>query len=240
MIKIFLIIFLPIFCFSIYSRKFSNPYKNYMIFGAKGSGKSTLMVKWMIQDLRHGWTVYTDMPGVSIEGVRFIKTLDLAEFAPPPKSSVYLDEAGLSFDNRNFKSFPEGIRDFAALQRKYKVKWVLNSQTTDTDKKLRSRTDRLFLQTNIGNVIGITRPIIRTVTLTEASSMGESRIADQLKFDKPWRWRITLMPRYFKYFNSFNPPARKPIEYQECHGEPWQRLTAKQQLSRIRASWRKK
>lgn len=238
MLRIFFLIFAVFLAFSLYSRKFANPYKNYMIFGAKGSGKSTLMVKWMLHDLRHGWTVYTDMQGVSLEGVRFIKTLDLATFAPPPRSSVYLDEAGLSFDNRNFKTFPEGIRDFAALQRKYKVKWVLNSQTTDTDKKLRSRTDRLFLQTNIGNVIGITRPIIRTVTLTEASSMGESRIADQLKFDKPWHWKITWMPRYFKYFTSFNPPARPEIEYEECHGSPWKRKSAKQQLSDIRKNWR--
>lgn len=239
MFKIAIFIFVPIFLFSLYSRKYNNPYKNYMIFGAKGSGKSTLMVKWMLRDLRHGWNVYTDMPGLKIDGVRYIKTLDLATFAPPPKSSVYLDEAGLSFDNRNFKSFPEGIRDFAALQRKYRVKWILNSQTTDTDKKLRSRTDRLFLQTNIGNVIGITRPIIRTVTLTEASSMGESRIADQLKFDKPWHWKFTWLPRYFKYFQSFNPPHRDEIPYDVVHGLSPARRSAKAQLSDLRRKWRK-
>lgn len=238
--KLILIVISIFFAFSMYSRKFSNPYKNYMIFGAKGSGKSTLMVKWMLHDLRHGWKVYTDMQGVSLEGVRFIKTMDLATFIPPPKSSVYLDEAGLSFDNRNFKTFPEGIRDLAALQRKYKIKLVLNSQTVDTDKKLKSRTDRLFLQTNIGNIIGITRPILRTVTLTEASSMGESRIADQLKFDKIWHWKLTWMPRYFKYFESFNPPHREQIEFIECAGTPWKRRSARQQLVDLRRRWNKR
>ena len=96
----------------IYSSKFNNPYKLIFIFGKKGSGKSTLMVKYMVKYLKKGWTVYTDMVGVNISGVRFFDTNKLAEFKPVEHSVVFLDEVGLSMDNRNFKSFPAGMRDF--------------------------------------------------------------------------------------------------------------------------------
>lgn len=120
-----------IFGFCLYSTKYNNPFKLYFLFGKKGSGKSTLMVKWMLKDLKKGWNVYTDMSDCYIPGVRFFNTNDLAKFAPLENSSIYLDEVGLSMDNRNFKSFPEGLRDFFALQRKYKTKVVVNSQSYD-------------------------------------------------------------------------------------------------------------
>lgn len=80
----------------IYSAKFNNPYKLIFIFGKKGSGKSTLMVKYMVKYLKRGWSVYTDMVGVNIKGVRFFNTDDLAKFVPDEHSAVFLDEVGLS------------------------------------------------------------------------------------------------------------------------------------------------
>lgn len=209
---IFILFIFSIFIgFFILSSKYRNPYTLRYIFGKKGAGKSTLMIKWMIKDIKHGWHVYTDMPDVNISGVHFFKTDDLAKFVPPPGTAIYLDEVGLSMDSRNFKTFPAGMRDFFALQRKYKCKVVVNSQSYDVDKKVRDRVDSMFLQSNIGNLIGVTRPIVRKVTLTEASSQGESRIADQLKFSSIFSFRFTWLPRYHKYFNSFNAPARELI-----------------------------
>lgn len=232
---IFILIILTVFVvFTVLSAKYRNPYTLLYIFGKKGAGKSTLMVKWMIKDLKKGWHVYTDMPDVNIKGVHFFTTNDLAKFAPPSGSSIYLDEVGLSMDNRNFKTFPEGMRDFFALQRKYKCKVIVNSQSYDVDKKVRDRVDSMYLQSNIGNLIGITRPIIRKVTLTEASSQGESRIADQLKFSSIFSFRFTWLPRYHKYFNSFNAPAREIIPSRQNEDG----LTVKGQLRRIRKGMR--
>ena len=128
---VLLSIFVLIISFSIYSSKFNNPFKLIFIFGKKGSGKSTLMVKYMVKYLKRGWSVYTDMVGVNINGVRYFKTNDLSTFKPVEKSAIFLDEVGLSMDNRNFKSFPEGLRDFFALQRKYKCRVYVNSQSYD-------------------------------------------------------------------------------------------------------------
>ena len=88
----FIFVFLLILFFILLSAKYKNPYTLRYIFGKKGAGKSTLMIKWMIKDIKHNWHVYTDMPDVNIKGVHFFNTNDLAKFAPPPGSAIYLDE----------------------------------------------------------------------------------------------------------------------------------------------------
>lgn len=216
MVFIILGAFSLIFLFTLYSRKYNNPYKLCFIFGKKGAGKSTLMVHHMLKDLKRGWTVYTDIQDVNIPGVRIIRnSKELETFVPEPGSSLYLDEVGISFDNRNYKQFAPGLRDFFKLQRKYRIKVTMNSQSFDVDKKIRDTTDSMILQTSFLNVFTLSRPIIRNITLTEPSAECDSRIADSLKFGRITSWRIYFMPKYFKYFKSFDAPYRDFIEYTE-------------------------
>lgn len=216
MLVFFLLIAAGFVGFALYSRRFVNPYRLIFIFGKKGSGKSTLMVSQMLKDLKHGWNVYTDMQDCVVPGVRIIKSsADLAKFVPEANSALYLDEVGISFDNRSYKSFDSGLRDFFKLQRKYKCKVVMNSQSFDVDKKIRDVTDSMILQTSIGNVITLSRPIRRSVALVEATAQADSRIADNLKFESIFRWRVLWMPKYFKYFESFNAPERPAIPFRE-------------------------
>lgn len=212
---IFVLFFAIFVGFSFYSRRYNNPYKLIFIFGKKGAGKSTLMVSQMLKDLKHGWTVYTDIQDCNIPGVRIIKSKDLSNFVPDKNSAVYLDEVGIAFDNRSYKTFDSGLRDFFKLQRKYKCKVVMNSQSFDVDKKIRDVTDGMILQTAIGNVFSLSRPIVRKVALVDASAQGDSRIADNLKFASIFNWRIYFMPKYFKYFLSFNAPERPAIPFRE-------------------------
>lgn len=201
--------------FLLYARKYNNPYKLIFLFGKKGSGKSTYMVKLMLQDIKKGWTVYTNMSDVNIKGVRIFTADDLKSFRPEEHSSLYIDEAGLEWDNRNFKNFDKGLTEFFKLQRKYHCKMLINSQSYDVDKKIRDLTDSMALQSNLFNIIGITRPILRKVALTEASSDHDSRIADNLKFASIWNYKFTILPRYFKYFDSFSAPDRPYLNFTE-------------------------
>lgn len=219
MIFVFLFL-LGLFSFVlVYSSKYNNPYKLVFIFGKKGSGKSTYMVRCMLKDLKKGWNVYTDIQDCVVPGVRIINGNDLNKFVPEANSAIYLDEVGISFDNRNFKSFDTGLRDFFKLQRKYKCKVVMNSQSFDVDKKIRDVTDSMILQSSFLNMFTLSRPISRKVALVEASAAGDSRIADNLKFDSIFTWRIYYMPAYFKYFESFKAPERSPITYRQIAGE---------------------
>lgn len=203
--------------FSFISRKFSNPYKFIFVFGKKGSGKSCFMVHEMIKHIKKGWTVYTDMP-VFIDGVRIIEDADtlFKKYTPEPHSLICLDEIGVTWHSREFKSFDKKIREWFKYQRKYQCKVIANSQSFDIDKGLRELTDSMILQSNIGNIISVSRPIVRSVTVTDASITGESKIVDQLGFVRPWHYKFYLMPKYFKYFKSFDAPDRPSMPYHDA------------------------
>lgn len=203
--------FIAVLCYL--SKRFDNPYKLYFIFGKKGAGKSTFMVKEMLKHLKKGWVVYTDVPDIHIAGVRRMNANDLSKFTPEANSVLFLDEVGITFDNRNFKSFDSGLRDFFKFQRKYKVKLYMNSQAFDIDKKIRDVTDKMYLCTSICNAFCLLRPISRRVTLTAPSADNESRIADSLKFDSIFSWKLIYMPKYHKYFDSFSAPERELIPF---------------------------
>lgn len=215
MIYFLLVLSGVLFLFTAISRKYNNPYRLYFLFGKKGAGKSLYMVKLMLKYLKKGWTVYSDIDCLALSGVRLISAKDLGQFRPVEHSAIFLDEAGILFDNRNFKNFDSGLRDFFKLQRKYKCRVYLNSQSFDIDKKIRDVVDHMALIVNVGNVFSIYRPIKRSITLTEPSAEAESRIADRLSFESLFKWRVTYLPRYFKYFDSFDAPPRPEIPYRD-------------------------
>lgn len=239
----YIVFFLLLFfgtIFAVLAYRFRNPFKLYYIFGKKGSGKSLFMVKFMLRYLRKGWTVYTDISDVNIPGVRLINAKDLDTFRPEENSVIFLDEVGITFDNRKFKTFTDGMRDYFKFQRKYKCIVYMNSQSFDVDKKIRDLIDRFYLATSLGNVISIYRPINRKVALVEASAQGESRVADNLVFAPIWEWKFIFMPNYFKWFDSFEAPARELIPFKEIPGKLPKDPTPKQALKLIHKGLKKK
>lgn len=213
MITLFIIAF-AFFCVVSYlSRKYANPYKLTFIFGKKGAGKSCWMVALMLKYIKLGYTVYTDMADINISGVRIVKPGSFANFAPEPHSVLFLDEVGISMDNRNFKNFPPGLRDFFKYIRKMKCVVYMNSQAFDVDKKVRDTTDSMALVTSVLGCISIYRPIKRSICLVDATAQSDSRIADNLRFTSLFSFRVLWMPKYFKYFNSLEMPPREYVSY---------------------------
>lgn len=220
MLSIFVILLCSGLCGLAYcSHKYNNPHKLIFIFGKKGAGKSTYMVSLMLKHLRKGWNVYTNMDDVNIPGVRVFPIDQLKTCVPAPHSVLFVDEGGLVWDNRGFKSFDKGYTEFFKLQRKYKCKVYINSQDFDIDKKIRQLTDSMVLMTSIAGCIGVIRPILRKVALVEATAQGESRIADNLKFGSIFSFRLLWLPSYFKYFDSYAAPQRPYVYYQSVPGE---------------------
>lgn len=220
MLYLVLLLVGSVFGFLLYcSRKYNNPNKLIFIFGKKGAGKSTYMVFLMLKHLRQGWNVYTNMADVNIPGVRIMDVKQLITCVPAPHSVLFIDEGGLIWDNRGFKSFDKGYTEFFKLQRKYKCKVYINSQDFDIDKKIRQLTDSMVLMTSIGGCIGVIRPIVRKVALVEASAAGESRIADNLKFSSLLSFRFLWLPNYFRYFDSYCAPFRPSVDFKTVPGD---------------------
>lgn len=209
------VILFILFCFvySLAVRKYKNPYKLFMVFGKKGSGKSAFLVRQAIKYQKKGYIIYTNMSDCCLENIRIIDPDCLGEFVPCADSCLLLDEVGMLYDNRNYKNFKPSVRDFFKLQRHYRVVCFLASQTFDIDKKLRDLTDEMYLISNIATALSLVRPIRKTVTLTEATAEGESRIAENLKFRFFTSWRLYWIPKTIKYFESFVAPARPLLNY---------------------------
>ena len=164
---------------------------------------------------KKGWNIYSDIPDLLVQGARIISAKDLETFTPEQNSAVFLDEVGLTYDNRKFKTFSDGANEWYKFQRKYKCVVWMNSQALDIDLKIRTLADGLFLCNGIAGVCGIMRPIKRSITLTEPTSEAESRIADKLEFRSIFFWKFIWGPRYFKYFDSYSAPHRDFIPYSE-------------------------
>ncbi|MCI9438639.1 MAG: hypothetical protein HFH85_16055, partial [Lachnospiraceae bacterium] len=180
----FLVIFFGLVAFCmVMAVKFRNPYKLTMVFGKKGSGKTTFLVKQAVMHMRRGQTVYST---VYIPGAHLFDVQLIGNYTFPPESVVFIDEVGMIWDNRNFKAFRPEVRDWFKLQRHYHVKVYLFSQTFDIDIKLRNLTDEMYLcQCHMG-FLSVARKIKRSIILVQPSGESESRIADSLEFVPLW------------------------------------------------------
>lgn len=209
-----LLVVLPV-AFDFTTRKYLNPYKLYLVFGKKGSGKSTYLVKLARKYMKRGWLIYTNMEELFIPGVRHFNIQHLGDFVPEAHSLLLLDEVGMIWDNRDYKTFKPQVRDFFKLQRHYHVLVYMASQTFDVDKKLRDLCDGMFLHSNFMRVFTLGKRITRKVIITEAVADAESRISENLVICPPWEWTLTYIPKYAKFFDSHAVPDKPYLEYTE-------------------------
>lgn len=208
----FLLVFLAIAALIlVLAYKFRNPYKLTMVFGKKGSGKTTFLTKKAIQYMRKGRTVYST---VYVPGAHFFDVQQIGHCTFPPESVVFIDEVGMIWDNRNFKNFRTDVRDWFKLQRHYHVTVYLFSQTFDIDVKLRNLTDQMYLCTSHMGFLSIARKIKRSIVLVQPSGESESRIADSLEFVPLWYSLFgaksaifTYIPNWVRYFDSYEAPS---------------------------------
>lgn len=199
----FVLLLIP---FAYFTYKYRNPYKLIMVFGKKGSGKTTFLAKKSYQYLKKGRPVYTTE---YIPGTIHFDVDKIGYITFPENAVLMIDEVGMIWDNRNFKTFKPQVRDYFKYQRHEKHTVYLFSQTFDVDVKLRNLTDAMYLCTCHFGWLSIARKIKRSIVLVQPMGDSESRIADNLQFE-PWLFSLfgcgtiifTFIPRWTCLFNS--------------------------------------
>ena len=215
-IRILFIFFVSVITY--YSVKFRNPYKLYMIFGAKGSGKTTLLTKLAYQHARKHWNVYSTVP---VPGAHLIEPSDIGHIEVPSHSVIFVDEVGLFWHNRDFKNFDKSLIEYFKLQRHYGHKIYLFSQAWDIDKVLRNLTDKLYIVDCYFSCISIARRIKHKLCVVHPQGDSESRIADDLILEPFFLFWLgscifTWVPHWAKHFDSFASDPKwqhKELEY---------------------------
>ena len=223
--RLFLILSLLFFVvlgFCIYqAMRYRNPYRLIMVFGKKGSGKTTFLARTAVEYLRKGYPVYST---VRIPGTRYFDVNMIGSFVGESNAVILIDEVGMIWDNRNFKNFRTDVRDYFKLQRHYHHRIYLFSQTFDVDVKLRNLCDAMYLVRCHMGFISVARRIRRDIVIVAPTGDTESRIADSLEFE-PLLLSLfgartiifTYIPHWIKYFDSYETPELPtlPYDYQE-------------------------
>lgn len=202
LIWLFLFICFLFGLFHLFTKKYLNPYKLTMIFGKKGSGKSTYLTKLAYQYSKKGYTVYSNMYtpfSVLID----VKCIGYCKFLP--NSCLLIDEVGLIWDSRDFKTFDKNVNKFFKYQRKMKLRIFLFSQSFDIDKKIRDLTDDMYLMSNFFRVFTKIRRIKKFITVSDPSASEQGALVESYQFSPIFSYggiSFNFIPRWSKYFDT--------------------------------------
>lgn len=183
-------------------------------FGTPGCGKTTILSKFAIKELRKikkGKSNYDHvLTNFFVEGAEQVNIYDLGKY-DIERSLILLDEISMDIDSRDYKSFSKSLRDFFILHRHVGNSIIYGCQDFEkVDKVVRNLTfDLWYVHTSVipfFNQFTIAKRIYRNININEYNSeltIGYrfAKIAEI--FFTPAK-RICFRPFYYKYFNSFD------------------------------------
>lgn len=192
--------------FLLYTTKYNNPYKLYLLMGKKGVGKSTILQQIAYRYYKRGWNIYCNNGDTKLRAAYQVDASRLWEVDFKPRSVVLIDEVNLLWDNRDFKSFPQELNAFFRVQRHKKLIIYMFSQTADVDKKIRDLTDRVYLVKRYFNVLICGVPYSKDIEYRPPNKEGmQSGFMDVFNkvsfgpFGCLWCW----LPRWIRVNDSY-------------------------------------
>lgn len=185
-----------------------------LFFGRPGCGKTTLVCKMLKQKQKYYCTTWSNVSN-EVPGHNFYTDLeDLGEYTVPWNSYLAVDEAGIQYNNRSFKTLPKAAIRWFKLHRHYGVDIDLFSQSwEDTDITLRRLTDELWYCYRLGPWTLCRRVYKRIMVDENTHQIIDGYHMPNFLWLLVWPlWKIKLVdtkfmltfrPFYYKYFNSW-------------------------------------
>lgn len=202
-------------------------------FGVPGAGKTTLLSMFAVKELKRikrkrskYKRVYTNFECKGCYKMTFAD-LDKYKFED---CLILLDELMLDADNRGFKTFPLGVRDFLTLHRHVGVDIIYATQAYDKiDSKIRALTYDLWYMTKtvvpIFSEFTFCKRIYRRIVINEYS--GELifgyRFCNFLEMLFATNVKFVFRRLYYRYFDSFEEGvlALRPVFESTLWSEPY-------------------
>lgn len=183
-----------------------------LYFGNIGCGKTTSIIRDIKKRQKKGQLCFANFDQ-SLCPYNF-NIMELGQkYTFPFGSHLHVDESGIEFNNRNFKSLPQSIIKYFKLSRHYGVDIDFWSQSwEDTDITVRRLAAELWYVQRLGPFTML-RKVERFVTVDKESK----QIIDGYRMPKlilqllpfPFHrhtFELYLRKPYFKYFDSFKAP----------------------------------
>lgn len=182
-----------------------------LFFGSPRSGKTTIASKLMyMSDAPFKYSNFDCDLSIAI------KSDMIGRFAFPDYSEIYIDEAGIDYNNRNYKNLPPNAIEYFKLHGHFRNDIYLFSQSwEDTDVTLRRLTDELWYIRRLGPFT-MARKVRKKVMIDSKTH----QIIDGYRF-AGFLWNLlpkwlfgekTLMffyrKPYYKHFDSYSKPAK--------------------------------
>lgn len=184
----------------------SKGYALSIYFGVPGSGKTTFAAWLAKKDLKKGRKVWSNVP---ITGTfQFDPQTDIGKYMIAG-GRVIIDEAGIEYNNRNFKKFSDEQNYFYKYHRHYQTDVDIFSQGyDDMDKKLRLLAQRLYVvKKSILPFFIVRKQIAKRVGINEMTK----EIIDEYYF-VPFGSKHIFSPFLWKLFNTY---SRKELPQKE-------------------------
>lgn len=220
-----LVIFLGVFFFDLFTRKYKQPYQFNMVIGSPGAGKSTMYCKLAHYYLSRGYHVYgTDPVQIVIKDkktrektvvqVKEIDAKHLYRYRFPEDSVILLDELGTVFHNRAWKEFnKENVLFWKHFRHCHLIVWGW-SQSFDIDLTLRNLVSQFWIQERKMRIFSVARRLVMKPVVVHPQGEGVARITDDFVEDpkllKPvvGGMKVIFIPRWVKNFDSYVIPEK--------------------------------
>lgn len=197
-------------------------------FGAPGTGKTTLAVKMALKNQKKYKKVYLNFYHKIPKA--YICDLDgLGEWTFPKGSYIGIDEAGIEYNNRAYKTLPKATIKWLKLHRHHKCNVDVFSQSwDDMDVTIRRLSTELWYLYKIGPFT-LARRVTKRVTVdrnTEQIIDGysmpsllwlliwflqlDTKIYPFCMFSP--KFKLTFRPYYYKYFDTYAVNEDLPIK----------------------------
>lgn len=185
-------------------------------YGFPGVGKTVDIVRECLLALKKHRKVYTTVDDINIPGVIIFNPSDYGKYRFYGDCLVLIDEAGIVFNNRNWKEFTENI-EYSKLHRHDKARIILYSQSPeDTDVTLRRLAQESWDMKKYFGYWSVQRKIICENTIVKASNDPEKgRNQSQGTYAMNQRYasifsglKVYHMPKYFGHNDTFIMPEK--------------------------------
>jgi len=126
---------------------------------------------------------------------------------------MLVDEAGIDFNGRNWKSMGQDTIKYLKLVRHYNIRSCWFSQDVDCDATIRRLASTIHIVTKIGPLIRIV-PIKIKIAPSEDHKEISKLYYEPDFFMRFFKVKHVWAPSYFKYFDSFDSPELEHKEFE--------------------------